>query len=166
MAEQDDGAARLAYTERLGADLALVGFPRMPGRVLAALMVAETGRLTSAELSARLQASPAAISGAVRYLEQINLVRRDRDPGSRRDHYSLFDDTWVNAIRMRDQAMSRLVDTFKEGVAVLGEDTVAGDRMVETLDFWEFIVAEGPQLVDRWLERRDKLRNRRGQFPD
>ena len=49
----------------------------MPARVFAALLASDSGRLTSAELSALLKVSPAAVSGAVRYLAQVNLVSRE-----------------------------------------------------------------------------------------
>lgn len=154
---EDDDQARLGFAERLAGELAAVGFPRMPARVLSALLVTDAGRLTSAELSEQLQASTAAISGAVRYLEQLNLIGREREPGSRRDHYRLYDDLWVSTVRMRDQSLLRLIDRFKEGVAVVGPDTLAGERMVETMDFYAFINEESNLLVERWRERRAKL---------
>ena len=40
----------------------------MPARVFSALLATDSGRLTAAELAERLQISPAAVSGAVRYL--------------------------------------------------------------------------------------------------
>lgn len=149
---------RQAYAERLGADLALIGFPRMPARVFAAISCTDSGRLTSAELSEQLQASPAAISGAVRYLEQLNLIGREREPGSRRDHYRVYEDGWVHSVRLRDHVMIRMTDRFSEGIGVLGADTPAGERMAETLDFWRFIIAESHELIQRWQDHRAALR--------
>jgi DNA-binding transcriptional regulator GbsR (MarR family) len=157
LAARADDQARLGYAERLAGELAAIGFPRMPARVLTALLVTEDGRLTSAELSEQLQASTAAISGAVRYLEQINIIYRVREPGSRRDHYRLYDDVWINSIRLRDQSILRLLDRFKEGTDVLG-DSAAGARMAETMDFFEFINHESDLMVQRWLEHRDRRR--------
>ena len=45
---------------------------RMPARVFAALLASDDGALTSAELGEQLQVSPAAVSGAVRYLAQVS----------------------------------------------------------------------------------------------
>ncbi len=58
---------------------------RMPARVFATLLTSETASLTSAELAARLRVSRAAVSGAVRYLTQVSMVTRERDPGTRCD---------------------------------------------------------------------------------
>ena len=149
---------RQAYTERLGADLTLVGIPRMPARVLAALMTSDEGRLTSAGLSGQLQASPAAISGAIRYLEQLNLVGREHEPGSRRDHYRVYDDGWMHAVRLRDQVMLRLLDRFREGVTLLGEGTEAGERMADSRDFWLFVRSESDLIAARWQAWRKEHR--------
>lgn len=53
----------------------------MPARVFTALLVADDGKLTVAELAEMLQVSPAAVSNAVRYLQQTRLVEREREPG-------------------------------------------------------------------------------------
>ena len=57
--------------------------PRCP-RARSRLLATDTGRMTAAELAEALQVSPAAVSGAVRYLTQTNLVERAREPGSAR----------------------------------------------------------------------------------
>lgn len=90
---------------------------------------------------------------------QVNLIRRERDPGSRRDFYLVHDDTWYEAAIRKDQALARWEDSIREGLDVLGRDTPAGERMAETLAFFEFMQAELPGLMDRWRERRDQLRN-------
>ena len=75
-------AARVStFVERFSSDLEAAGVPRLPARVFVALLVEDDGYLTAAELAERLQISPAAVSGAVRYLIQVNLVRREREPG-------------------------------------------------------------------------------------
>ena len=67
--------------ERFASVLTESGFPRMPARVFAALLATDSGRLTAAELAALLHVSPAAISGAVSYLVQVNLASREAEPG-------------------------------------------------------------------------------------
>ena len=71
------------FIERFAAVLEESGVPRMPARVFVALLAEDSGSLTAAQLAQRLQVSPAAISGAVRYLTQVSLVGREREPGSR-----------------------------------------------------------------------------------
>jgi DNA-binding transcriptional regulator GbsR (MarR family) len=145
--------ARSRFIERLASALAEAGFPRMPARVFAALLATDSGHLTASELAHLLRVSPAAISGAVRYLIQINLVSREGEPGSRRDRYRVHDDLWYEAITRRDQMLSRLEHRLREGIEVLGgRETAAGARMAETLAFFEFLQKELPALVKKWRE--------------
>lgn len=130
----------------------------MPARVFAGLLATDSGRLTAADLAALLQVSPAAISGAVRYLAQVNLASREREPRSRRDYYRVHDDVWYEAIARRDQVLARWERSLREGIEVLGRDTPAGGRMAETLAFFEFLQKELPQLLRRWREQKRKLR--------
>lgn len=149
-----DEAGVRAFIERFATALVESGMQRMAARVFAALLSADTGRRTAAELSALLQASPAAISGAVRYLEQVSLASRERDPGTRHDVYRVNNDVWYRASVSRDRMLTRFIETLSEGVAAVGPDSPAGERMAETRDFFAYLLRELPQLIDRWNESR------------
>src|SRR5260370_14964181 len=105
------------YVERFAAVLVAAGFPAMPARVFVALLVAEDGRLSAADLAERLRVSPAAVSGAVRYLIQVGLAHKERVPGSRRDYYRMPGNMWDDLLRMRDQVMSRWAALYSPGIA-------------------------------------------------
>src|SRR4029077_7826010 len=94
-------AAVTSFVERFAGDLESAGIPRLPARVFATLLTEDNGYLAGAELGERLPISPAAVSGAVRFLVQIQLVRREREPGSRRDRYRVSDDAWYEASMSR-----------------------------------------------------------------
>ena len=117
------------YIERFAAVLVAAGFPAMAARVFAALVIAESGRLSAAELAERLRVSPAAVSGAVRYLIQVGLAHKERVPGSRRDYYRMPGNMWDDLLRMRDQVMSRWAALVREGIDLVGPDTAAGARL-------------------------------------
>jgi DNA-binding transcriptional regulator GbsR (MarR family) len=155
-----DPEAVSGFIERFAVALAEAGFPRMPARVFAGLLATDSGRLTAPQLAELLQVSPAAISGAVRYLAQVNLASREREPGSRRDYYRVHDDVWYEAIAHRDQVLARWERSLREGIDVLGRDSAAGARMAETLAFFEFLQRELPALLKRWREHKLKLRAR------
>ncbi|WP_432038458.1 GbsR/MarR family transcriptional regulator [Streptomyces cucumeris] len=145
-----DQEAVSRFVERFAADLAEAGMQRMGARVFAALLVSDSGQLTSAELAERLQISPAAVSGAVRYLTQVDMVAREREPGSRRDRYRLHNEVWYETLTRRDQLLARWEGTMREGAEVLGPDTPAGLRVTETADFFDFMQKELPKMLDRW----------------
>jgi DNA-binding transcriptional regulator GbsR (MarR family) len=142
------------YVERFASVLVAAGIPPMPARVFAALLVTDSGRLTAAELAESLQVSPAAVSGAVRYLTQIGLVHKERVPGSRRDYYRMPDDVWNEMFRLRDQVMQRWAAMIREGIELLGPDTPAGMRLTEHATFFDFVSRELPEVLKRWDEYR------------
>ena len=150
---RDDEAVR-RFVERFALNLAEAGMPRMPARVFAAVLVTEDGRRTAAELADQLGVSPAAISGAVRYLTQLRLVSREREPGERVDHYRVSSDTWYEAITRRDEMVARWLQDLAEGVKAVGPDTAAGARLEETRAFFEYLLEEVPRLLERWRVRR------------
>ena len=148
------GDSLFAYIERFAAVLVSAGFPPMPARVFVALLVTDSGRLSAAELAGMLRISPAAVSGAVRYLIQLGLVHKERVPGSRRDYYRMPGNMWDDMIRMRDQVMSRWTALVREGIDLVGADTPAGERMAEQAAFLDFATKELSQILSRWQEYR------------
>jgi DNA-binding transcriptional regulator GbsR (MarR family) len=154
-ARPDDAVDPLfGYIERFAAVLVAAGFPPMPARVFVALLVTDAGRLTAAELAAVLRISPAAVSGAVRYLIQVGMVHKERVPGSRRDYYRMPGGMWDSLIRQRDQVMTRWTALVREGIDLVGPGTRAGERLTEQAEFLEFTTKELSQILDRWQEYR------------
>ncbi|QIK07931.1 MarR family transcriptional regulator [Streptomyces sp. ID38640] len=153
-----DDEAVSQFVERFASQLVDAGMQRMSARVFACLLASDSGVLTSAELGERLQVSPAAVSGAIRYLSQVDMVSREREPGSRRDRYRVHSDQWYEAMTRRDNMLTRWESTLREGVAGLGETTPAGRRLGETLAFFEFMQKELAGMLERWRTYRDDLR--------
>lgn len=161
LAERDDDAVA-RFIERFALDLATSGVPRMPARVFAGLLTTDAGNLTAGEIAELLQVSPASVSSAVRYLEQLSLIVRAREPGSRRDHYQVDQDVWHELYASRDQLLMQWIGTVRDGRAAVGPDTPAGMRLAETVAFFEFVHEELGDMNRRWQARRDELRRRWG----
>ncbi|MBT2507560.1 MarR family transcriptional regulator [Streptomyces sp. ISL-98] len=152
-----DAEAVSRFVERFASEMTEAGMQRTAARVFAALLASETASMTSAELSERLQISPAAVSGAIRYLSQANMVGRERDPGSRRDRYVLHNELWYETFTRRDQVLTRWEKVLRDGAEMLGPDTPAGARAAETAAFFEFLHNELRTMLDRWKEHRATL---------
>ena len=152
-AERDHEAVR-RFVERFALQLTEAGMPRMASRVFAGILVADDGNRTAAELAEQLSVSPAAISGAVRYLTQVGLVVREREPGQRLDHYRVFDDVWFETLTRRDDLLARWEGDLQDGVKALGPSSPAGQRIEETRQFFAFIRAEMPLMLARWRASR------------
>ncbi|MFK4090823.1 GbsR/MarR family transcriptional regulator [Kribbella sp. NPDC020789] len=155
-AERDEEAVK-RYAEQFGNLLADTGWPRMAGRVFAAILASEEGRMTAAELSEQLQASPAAVSGAVNYLLQLRLASREREPGSRRDVYVVQDDFWYQTMMTEDQSLVRWSASLRNVLEVSGEGTPAHRRVRLSLAFIDFISSEVKGLSERWVAHKAKL---------
>ncbi len=153
VAGRDDDAVA-SFVERFAAALTDGGIPRMPSRVFAALLTSDTGSMTASELAERLQASPAAVSGGVRYLTSVGMISRQGAPGSRRHHYQVPDDVWQQVVTGQDRVMARWSAILRDGVDLLGPASPAGARMADSVQFFEFVSAEVPAMLARWREAR------------
>jgi DNA-binding transcriptional regulator GbsR (MarR family) len=151
---QRDVEAVDAFVEQFAAALVDAGMPRMPALVFAALLASDDGQLTADDLVAQLGISRAAVSGAVQYLTRVGSLSRRRQPGSRREHYALQDETWYEMVARREQILDRWIATSRAGVAALGASTPAGARLAESLAFFEFLRREMTALLARWQEER------------
>jgi DNA-binding transcriptional regulator GbsR (MarR family) len=150
----DGDDAILRFVERFALMLTEAGWPRMPARVFACLLCEDAGSLTAGGLASRLRVSPAAISGAVRYLIQIGLVTREREPGARTDHYRIDDDAWYEAIMRRNDALVRWEEALAEAVEMVGASGPAGRRLEESREFFAFLHDEAAGMMERWRQRR------------
>ncbi|MFJ9807649.1 GbsR/MarR family transcriptional regulator [Streptomyces sp. NPDC101158] len=148
----DEAVSR--FVERFAAEMTAAGMQRMASRVFAALLASETASLTSAELAEQLQISPAAVSGAIRYLTQVGMVSRERDPGTRRERYVLHNELWYETFTRRDQVLIRWEKVLNDGTELLGPDTPGGRRTAETAEFFAFLHGEMTGIMDRWRAHR------------
>lgn len=160
-APQRDERALRTFIEQMARTLADWGLPRMAARVLFVMMSADEEALTAGELARRLDASPAAISGAVRYLVQISMVTREPVPGSRRDLYRLVDDSFYEVTLAKMTLIKTMADAAAQGmVAAGGRGTPAGRRLAGMHDFYAFVQDALPGLLDQWAARKAAHRPR------
>jgi DNA-binding transcriptional regulator GbsR (MarR family) len=142
------------FIENFSSALVEAGLPQMPALVFVALLATDDSGLTGDELTEQLQVSRAAISGAVNYLAPLGLITRERQPGSRRYRYVLRDPTWFELVVRRERILDRWITTTREGIDALGLATPAGQRLAESLAFFEFLQREMPAMLSRWRDQR------------
>ncbi|WP_374992998.1 GbsR/MarR family transcriptional regulator [Streptomyces lydicus] len=136
-----DAEAVRDYQEMLTTVFMTSGLPKMMARVLGCLYTTDTGRLTAADLAQRLTVSPASISKAITFLENLDLVRRERDE-RRRERYVVDDDLWYQAMIRSARANDQFIETARQGVGILGRGTPAATRLENAARFLDF-VSEG-----------------------
>jgi DNA-binding transcriptional regulator GbsR (MarR family) len=133
-----DAQAVAEYEETFTTAMMQSGLPKMMSRVLVCLYTTDAGSLTAAELAHRLQVSPASISKAITFLEGQDLIRRQRDQ-RRRDRYLVDDDLWYQAMIGSARSTAQLVQTARQGVAILGPGTPAATRLENIARFLDFV---------------------------
>jgi len=130
---------------------------RLPARIFAALLVDDDGRMTAAELAERLEVSPAAVSGAMKYLDGVGMVHRERERGSRRDIFVVDDDAWHDMMTRGDQIYAPMLAALDRALAALPEDDPAYRRLRLSREFMAFVLDEVGSLTDRWEIRKREL---------
>ena len=142
------------FAEQTAATLTAAGFPPMPARVLLALMVTENASLTAEELASRLGASPAAISGAVRYLQSIAIIRRHTVPGSRRHLYVLPDHFWYATSNSQVPLYTHLIGLAEKGAEAMDPESRVRTRVEDMASYFRFIRERMPALMNEWMAAR------------
>ncbi|MBA8957477.1 helix-turn-helix domain-containing protein [Actinomadura namibiensis] len=147
-----DPHAVLAFAERFTDLLAQTGLPPMMAKVLVCLYTTDSGGLTSAGLVQRLRVSPASISKAVGYLEEQQLIRRERHPRQRSEHYVIDGDVWYRAMIAAAQANGVIAEAAQQGADILGADTPAGTRLHDMGQFLRHVGEDLAQAAEHWRQ--------------
>jgi DNA-binding transcriptional regulator GbsR (MarR family) len=148
----------LRAVERFAQTMEMSGMPRMAARVFAYVLAEDSDRYTAAELAQGLQVSPAAIAGAVRYLLDTRLLFREREPGMRSDLFRVYDDdVWSTIMSARLPILDHFIVGIDEAIALVGDDTPGGHRLVETREFFRFVQREMGDMLERWQAERRQL---------
>jgi len=148
---------RARFVERMGGALTSAGLARLPSRIFAALLVDEDGRMTAAEIGAALSVSPASVSGAVRYLDGVGMIRREREPGTRRDVFVVDDDAWRDTLLHADRVYAPMLAELDRALADLPADDPARRRLAISRAFMGFVLDEMGEMSRRWQERLTEL---------
>lgn len=155
-----DHEALLRAVEQIGSMLTEFGMPRMAARVFAYALAEDSDRYTAAELADGLRISPAAVSGAVRYLTSTRLMFKERVPGSRADLYRIQDkDVWAGVYSARLPLLEAWERTILDAADTVGRETRGGQRLVESGEFFAFMRRETAGMIERWEQHRSALRD-------
>jgi len=149
-ADERSAATGNDFVDDFAALLATTGMPRMTSRVFVCLLTADADGLPAADLVRRLRVSPASVSKSIAFLEDMELVARRPDPGSRRERYVIDDEVWLRAWQADTGAHGRVATAAERGVAIFGADSVAGVRLATMGRFFSRLSDEmsGSTLAD------------------
>ncbi|WP_345800656.1 helix-turn-helix domain-containing protein [Microbacterium sp. AZCO] len=140
--------------EQAAAMMTAAGMPRMPARVMMALVAAPADGYTAADLGERLGVSAAAISGAVQYLQRVHFIRRRAVPGDRRDRYEIVPEVFYDSMTTNTTLYERTAELMDRIAEEAGDDHAAHDRSREMASFFRFLAKRMPELVAEWVDSR------------
>lgn len=154
----DEHRRLLTAVERVATLLADGGMPRMAARVFAYALADDSDSYTASDFAEGLRVSPAAVSGAVRYLLSTRLLFKDREPGTRADLYRIYDDdVWSAIMTARLPMLEMWEQAVAEAADLIGPDHRGGRRLRETQEFFRFTREETASMVERWKVHRKSL---------
>nr|WP_264674205.1 MarR family transcriptional regulator [Nocardioides lijunqiniae] len=132
----------------------------MPARVFAFLVADDRPTNTASELASGLGVSPAAISGAVRYLCDTHLVVRERNPTGRGDIFRIRDeDVWATIQTTRLLVIDLVIESVQEAITLLPRGSAGRGRVEDARDYFRFVQEDAHGLDMRWREWRDAHRS-------
>ncbi|MCG8926514.1 helix-turn-helix domain-containing protein [Lentzea sp. CC55] len=137
------------------------GLTRTAARILAEIFMTDRGSLTATELVLRLSVSPGTVSRSAAYLQELDLLRAERD--GKRVRYSLGDDLWYRAWLSSAQRNSTWADTGLAGAEIFGLDTPVGARLKDMGQFFAFVVVDMEATRQKWLDFFAKKKRARGE---
>jgi len=145
------------FVESLEQHLVRRGLAPMPSRVWAWLLVCEPAEQTAEELAAALHASRGGISGAVRDLDRLRIIRRTRRRGERRERFFIQSGSVRQLIASMEGVLREGREIADEGLAAISNRPAgARSRLQEFRDVYAYYEQEWPAVVGRYLQSRER----------
>jgi DNA-binding transcriptional regulator GbsR (MarR family) len=146
------------YVEELAVFWGSFGMPKMQGRVMGALLVADPPEMTAEELSEHLAASRGSISSATRSLIQMGIVERKTKPGERRDYFQTRTN-WAELMHQQIGAYAAFRKIAERGLRIMEGSPPESRRDLEEIhSLYSHLEREMPALIESWEKRREEQR--------
>lgn len=148
MPAQQPKVDRHALARKLGD--AIGGYlPTSQRSVLGWLLVCDPAEQTQADLREQLGLSLGSVSAALSFLDQLGMLAKDTQPGSRTATYRLRDDAWASAVERSIGSFAEGIEVARRGAKELGEagDTRARDNVTGVARYMEAAQTAVEQLL-------------------
>lgn len=144
------------FLEECGLFFERMGFPRIGGRILALMMIAEEP-LSLEDIAKRLRVSKASVSTNARQFERVGFLDMVARLGDRRTYYQWSPRAFERRFEF-GLAVSGAVARFAEmGLSCIHhDDTVARTRLEEAAAFASFMQEQMTRVQGLWGERRGR----------
>lgn len=137
-----------------------MGMPRMAGRILGVLLIADPPAQSISEIGEKLNASKSSVSIMARLLVENGLIERMATNVPRRDFYRFKEGGWVLYMRQWLALMRELHKIAERGLALIDEKPEElKERLLEAHDLFSLVEERFPAMLELLEQER---RARRG----
>ncbi|GEM90470.1 GbsR/MarR family transcriptional regulator [Oceanithermus desulfurans] len=150
-----DDSARRQLAEQMGLAFEAFGTPRMAGRVLGWMLLAEEDEIALEELARQLGVSKASVSHATRLLEQMGALRRVARPGTRQAFYALAEDPWSAMLAVEERVSRGFARFAREARAALASHPRRDARLAEMEAAFALYLELLATFARRWKARKE-----------
>lgn len=143
------------FVEDIGLFFERLGMPRMAGRILGVLLIADPPAQSITDIGEKLGASKSSISIMARFLMEVGLIERVASPVPRRDYYRFKSGGWILYMEQWLSLMSGLHRITERGLALMdGKSNESKERLLEAHDLFSYLEEHFPGLLERLQEER------------
>lgn len=143
------------FIEDIGLFFEQMGMPRMAGRMLGFLLIADPEAQSVTDITAALKASKSSVSVMARLLVDNGLIERVASPVPRRDYYRFKPGGWILYMRQWLGLMSELHDITERGLALMdGKEDDLRERLLEAHDLFSLMEEQMPAMLETLEEER------------
>ncbi len=126
-----------------------IGMPRMAGKILGVLLIADPPAQSITEIGEKLNASKSSVSIMARLLVENGLIERVASPVPRRDYYRFKEGGWILYMRQWLALMRELHKITERGLSLMdAQPDAMKERLLEAHDLFSLLEERFPALLE------------------
>jgi DNA-binding transcriptional regulator GbsR (MarR family) len=145
------------FIENLARYFESYGIPRIGGRILGLLMIANEP-LSAETIAAALKVSRASISTNLRFALNIGLAERVSFPGDRVTYYVFPDSGLEGTLAIETQGLGVMKKLIQQGLAALPREDEAYGRLEGLADWADFLIQVWEKALTEWRVKQHEKR--------
>ncbi len=137
------------FIEDIGLFFEQMGMPRMAGRILGVLLIADPPAQSITDIAGTLMTSKSSVSTMARLLVEDGLIERVASPVPRRDYYRFKPGGWILYMRRWLGLMAELHRITERGLRLLADQPPEmQQRLQEAHDLFSLVEERFPAIIE------------------
>lgn len=143
--------------EKIGIYHEQQGFPPVVGRIMGLLYVSDRPHLSFEEIIDTLNISKSATSNALNLLLQMRLIEYTTFSGDRKRYFSALLEKWHQEVVDKMGSILAFSSLLRKANELRGDSNPGmNEKVLERIEFMEFLSREVPLLLEKWRKERKK----------